>query len=122
MAEIKGWFYLHINGQLILKLHPVAKTNKMKRPQITKGEWMVSKRALNGIESDNGVIINCNVRSNNFDDGKTALENEINNKAVAALPQLLEALERILSHGKAISDHDICIMAHNALEKAGYTF
>lgn len=90
----------------------------MTRPKITPGEWLCASRIVYALNDQPGRN-QCNrmtliVGHGHDDNGKhiTNEECEANATAIAAVPDLLAALEELQQHSAA----------RHALKKAGYTF
>lgn len=90
-----------------------------KRPNITAGPWVLSHKdsavvltTANKAEATNPIVAEC---------PGYKLEREANARAITALPELLEALEKIESE---LADIDLPFPAYarEALKKAGYEF
>lgn len=85
----------------------------MKRPNITPGEWIVSRLASPDYAPQYGIY-----SSENVNDFAIIKGDEANARAIAALPDLLAALEQILQEGAGWE----CEVTQSALLQAGYTF
>lgn len=103
----------------------------MKRPNITPGEWIVSRLASPDYAPQYGIY-----SSENVNDFAIIKGDEANARAIAALPDLLAALEQAYQllktarqyFPKRIRNSDTfqlelaCAAIGSALTKAGYTF
>jgi hypothetical protein len=90
------------------------KVHNMKRPNITPGEWIVSRLASPDYAPQFGIY-----SSENTNDFATVKGDEANAHAIAALPDLLAALESIVGDSGQSWEADA---AKAALIKAGYEF
>jgi len=95
----------------------------MKAPNITLGKWLKNGLVVSGPIGHR--IADCNTATGKSDSEKAAIA-----RAIAAVPDLLEALEMLIKDsGRSpdeldsdISSHKPLIAAFAALTKAGYTF
>lgn len=97
---------------------------QMKKPEITPGKWAKDKKAKSRIHAANDrQVAACGGHTSNVNAEQVEAENDANATAIAALPDLLEALERAVSiiedlpHPENIPAQDL----RQALVKAGYT-
>lgn len=86
----------------------------MKAPNITRGEWLKNGLVVSGPIGDR--IADCNAST-----GKADAEKEANACAIAAIPELLTALE-IAHRANSNNFMDMKFAVQAALVKAGYTF
>jgi hypothetical protein len=108
----------------------------MKRPNITPGDWRIDKKASFRIHGDEDrQVAACGGRSSNSDTERTEEENRANTIAIAAVPDVLKALEPFAAYfsgdlanvgGGTLILPSFTVQkfkdARAALLKAGYTF
>lgn len=108
----------------------------MKRPNITPGPWKEIEGFISGKFSDGRYHDVCDPRCAPFDDDDVFAEMNANAQAIAAVPDLLEALElardliavassRFPKSIKHRDTYKLCLadaVIGRALAKAGYTF
>lgn len=109
----------------------------MKKPKITPGEWQRTRIAAGRIENTDGrQVCVCNGHASRINHEETERENDANAAAIAAVPELLEALEFTMETLRIARQHfpksvknadtfrleNTCATVSKALKKAGYEF